>query len=269
MQMRIKGPLLAVTAGFLCVKQTWAQKCPHDPVNTAELADQMESTKDPNVILRAAAIGGPALIPELRKLSIPETSAGTVGGAAQISLAKLGDEATYAELDVELNEHGPRYSVWALERLLMVNTHDRFLMILGYLEARPEPITLGCETDACYDYVPLIFESLADVVENAPIKIKDKYRPIGSIGDWVAWSKQEKPISFTISREFQDSSNALDGKSNGDSTWRWLTSALLVIGEPCRASRSTERWAIPSMDTSVRRGRPISFGCVTTLSKRR
>jgi hypothetical protein len=45
--------------------------------NAAELTAQMESTKDPNVILRAAAIGGLALMPELRKLSIPETSSET------------------------------------------------------------------------------------------------------------------------------------------------------------------------------------------------
>lgn len=205
MQARVTGLVLALAAGLLSLEQARAQNCPHGPLNMAKLTAQMESTKDPNLILRAAAIAGPALIPELRKLSIPETSASTVGGAAQISLAKLGDEATYAELDVELNGHGRRYSVWALEKLLMVNTPRSILMILGYLEAHPEPITLGCETDACYDYVPLIFESLADVVENAPTNIKDKYRPIGSIGDWVAWSKQEKPIPFTISGEFQDS----------------------------------------------------------------
>lgn len=205
MPARITGLVLALAAGLLClVEQARAQKCPHGPVNMAKLAAQMESTKDPNLILRAAAIAGHALMPELRKLSIPKTSAETVGGAAQLSLAKLGDEASYAELDAELNGHGRRYSVWALQKLLMVNTPRSILMILGYLEAHPESIVLGCQVDACYDYVPQIYLSLADVVENAPIKIKDKYRPIGSIEGWMAWSKQEKPIPFTISGEFQD-----------------------------------------------------------------
>ena len=154
------------------------------------------------MILRAAAIGGPALIPELRKLSIPETSWNTVGGAAELSLAKLGDEATYAELDAELNGHGFRYSVGALGKLSMVNTPRSIAMILANLEAHPGPITLGCETDACYDLVPLIYESLADVVENAPIKFKGKYR--GSREDWLAWSRHEIPIPFSISGEFQD-----------------------------------------------------------------
>ena len=58
MRARIKGLVLAVAAGFCCVGQAGAQKCPRGPVNVAELIAQMESTKDPNVILRAAAVGG-------------------------------------------------------------------------------------------------------------------------------------------------------------------------------------------------------------------
>jgi hypothetical protein len=193
---------LAVAVWFFCGGRTWAQKCPRGPVNVVELSAQMESTKDPNLILRAAAIGGPALMPELRKLSIPETSSETVGGAAQASLAKLGDEATYAELDAELNGDGFRYSVWVINKRLIVNTPRSTLMILAYLAAHPGPITLGCETDACYDFVPFIFQSLADVVENVPIKINGKYRR--SLEDWLAWSKHEKPIPFSISADFQD-----------------------------------------------------------------
>ncbi len=95
-----------------------------------------------------------------------------------------------------------RYSVWAINKLLLVNTPRSTLMILAYLAAHPGPITLGCETDACYDFVPLVFQSLADVVENAPIKFNGKYR--GSLEDWLAWSKHEKPIPFSISADFQD-----------------------------------------------------------------
>jgi hypothetical protein len=79
MRARTKGLALAVAVGFFCIGQARAQKCPRGPVNAAELIAQMEATKDPNVILRAAAIGGLALMPELRKLSIPETSSETVG----------------------------------------------------------------------------------------------------------------------------------------------------------------------------------------------
>jgi hypothetical protein len=193
---------LPVAVWFFCVGQAWPQKCPRGPVNLKELSAQMEATKDPNVILRAAAIAGPALMPELRKLSIPETSSDTVGGAAQISLAKLGDEATYAELDVELNGYGFRYSVWAINKLLMVNTARSTSMILAYLAAHTGPITLGCEMDRCYDFVPVIFNSLADGLENAPIKRHGKYQ--GFREDWLAWSKHEKPIPFSISADLQD-----------------------------------------------------------------
>ncbi|HEY2460085.1 MAG TPA: hypothetical protein VGI16_04725 [Candidatus Acidoferrum sp.] len=194
--------LLFVLAWHFCSTQAVGQRCPRGPANIAELIAQMESTKDPNVILRAAAIGGPALMPELRKLAIPELAPDTVGGAAQASMAKLGDEATYAELSVELSGIGHRYSVWAIEKLLMVNTPRSISMILAYLDAHPAPITLGCEVDDCYDYVPLIFDTLADVVENAPIKIKGKYQR--SREDWLAWSKHEKAIPFSISGDFQD-----------------------------------------------------------------
>jgi hypothetical protein len=91
MLARIKELVLTVAVGFFWVGQAWAQKCPRGPVNLSELTAQMESTKDPNVILRAAAIGGQALMHELRNLPIPETSSETVGGAAEASLAKLGE----------------------------------------------------------------------------------------------------------------------------------------------------------------------------------
>lgn len=204
MRARTRGLVLVVAVGFLCSGQAWGQKCPRGPANVSELTAQMESTNDPNVILRAAAIGGLTLLPELRKLSIPEISPETLGGAAQVSLARLGDEATYAELDTELNGLGLHYlsSVWAINKLLLVNTPRSTSMILAFLDGHPGPIILGCETDACYDFVPIIFQSLADVVENAPIKSNGKYR--GSLADWLAWSKHEKPIPFSISSDLQD-----------------------------------------------------------------
>ena len=89
---------------------------------------QMESTKDANVILRAAAIGGPLLIPELRKLSLPKASVETVAGVAQASLAKLGDEVAYAQLASEL---ASKDAVSAIKKLLIVNTEKSVSMIMG------------------------------------------------------------------------------------------------------------------------------------------
>jgi hypothetical protein len=179
-----------------------AQKCPDGPIDVAALTAQMETTKDPNVILRAAAIAGHIVVPTLRKLAIPETSPETVGGAAQASLAKLGDEATYAELESELNRKDFRYTVWTIDKLLVVNTPRSIAMLMAYLNAHPGPITLGCEVDHCHDYVSAIFDAIADVVENAPIRTDGKFT--GSREDWIHWSKCEKPIPFSISEDFQD-----------------------------------------------------------------
>ena len=193
---------VSIAAALLGTGQAFGQQCPRGPIDVAGLTARMEATKDPNVVFRSAAIAGQAVVPTLRKLSIPEMSSETVGGAAQASLAKLGDEGTLAELESELNGNGFRYSVWAINKLLIVNNPRSISMILGFLDAHPGPIMLGCATDACYDYVPQIFKAIADVVENAPIKTNGKYR--GSREDWVNWWKQAKPIPFSISGDFQD-----------------------------------------------------------------
>jgi hypothetical protein len=201
---RIKNTTLAVcvAAVFFCAVRTLGQQCPRSSIDVAGLTAQMETAKDPNVIFRSAAIAGQAIVPTLRKLSKPEKSPESIAGAAQASLAKLGDEAAFAELDQELNAKGSINTVWAIDKLLIANNPRAVSMLMAYLAAHPGPIVLGCEVDACYDDVPEIFKALADVVENAPIKTKGKYR--GSREDWLYWWKHEKPIPFSISGDFQD-----------------------------------------------------------------
>lgn len=202
MNARPAVSLAAMVLALLCATHVSAQKCPHGPIDIAALTAQMETTKDPNVILRAAAIAGQKVVPALRKLSIPETAPNTVGGAAQASLAKLGDEATYAELEIELNRKDFAYTVWTIDKLLIVNTPRSISMIMAYLDAHPGPIMLGCEVDHCHDFVSAIFDALADVVENAPIRTNGEFT--GSREDWINWSKRERPIPFAIGEDFQD-----------------------------------------------------------------
>jgi hypothetical protein len=202
MNVRPAAILAVVALWLLQLAQASAQKCPQGQEDIAALTAQTETTKDPNVILRAAAIAGQKVVPTLRKLAIPETSPETVGGAAQAGLAKLGDEATYAELEIELNRKDFAYTVWTIDKLLIVNTPRSISMLMDFLSAHPGPITLGCEVDHCYDNVPLIFNALADVVENAPIRSNGKFT--NSREDWIKWSKREKPVPFSISADFQD-----------------------------------------------------------------
>jgi hypothetical protein len=191
-----------VVTALFCAGQALGQRCPRGSIDVAGLTAQMETTKDPNVIFRSAAIAGQAIVPTLRKLSKPEMAPESIAGAAQASLAKLGDAAALEELDKELNGKGSGSSVWAIDKLVIANNPRAISMIMAYLAAHPDPIMLGCEVDDCYDDVPLIFNALADVVENAPIKGNGKYR--GSRADWLDWWKREKPIPFSISGDFQD-----------------------------------------------------------------
>ena len=204
---------MAMALSLFCATHVSAQKCPHGPIDIVALTAHMETTKDPKVILRAAAIAGQQVLPTLRGLSILETSPETVGGMAQASLAKLGDEATYAELESELDRKDFAHTLWTLEKLLIVNTPRSIAMLMAYLNAHPGPITLGCEVDHCYDDVPLIFNALADVVENAPIRTNGKFT--GSREDWINWSKHEKTDSVFHQRRFAKSLRAMPGAKSG------------------------------------------------------
>jgi hypothetical protein len=197
--IRIRRSTRVVLASLVCLGQVWAQKCPlNGKVDIPQLTSQVETTKDPLVIRRAAAIAGPALLPALRKLSKPGMSFETVPGAAQASLAKLGDEVAFVELEAELKGKIGS-SLWAIHKLLLVNNPRSISMILTYLDAHPGPILLGCETDACYDDVRVIYGELADGIVNAPVQRTGRYK-----GDWLLWSKQETPLPYAISGDFQD-----------------------------------------------------------------
>ncbi len=197
--IRIRTERLAFAAFvlFWC-SGVWAQKCPHGPIDIPQLTSQIETTHDPLVVRRAAAIAGQALLPALRKVSRPGMPSDTVPGAAQASLAKLGDEVAFVELDAELKGKIGS-AIWAIHKLLIVNSPRSTSMIMSYLNAHPGPITLGCEIDACYDDVPVIYAELADGLVNAPVRRTGKYR-----GDWRLWWKHENPIPFSISGDFQD-----------------------------------------------------------------
>jgi hypothetical protein len=184
---------------------SFAQHCPYGRIDVAALTAQMEQTKDPNVILRSAAIAGQAVLPVLHRLSKPAMSLETVAGAAQVSLARLGDETAMAELSDELN--GGRAfnppSV-AIQKLLLVGNSKAIIILLNYLAAHPEPVWEGWQVDNPHDIRRGIIIGLADILEDAPIRKNGKYQ--GTIEDWVSWRKHGKlkPNPLSISGDFQE-----------------------------------------------------------------
>jgi hypothetical protein len=118
-------PRIGLLAGFAFLMTlpasgpSLAQVCPRDPIDTAELTakvtqaarqfeqyhpdhpDHSGPPVDAAIIYRSAAIGGQALIPALRRIAKPGMPPDTVPGAAQVSLAKLGDRASLDQIKQE------------------------------------------------------------------------------------------------------------------------------------------------------------------------
>src|SRR5580704_7083845 len=123
--------------GWFVVPPSFGQHCSHGRIDLAKLAAGMEETKDPNVILRSAAVAGPAVISVLRRISRPGMPLDTVPGAAQVSLAKLDDEKAMAELNEELTHRDLRVII---PKLLFVANSKSIAMLLKFLNAHPDPI---------------------------------------------------------------------------------------------------------------------------------
>jgi HEAT repeat protein len=212
MKRRITNPrcvvrrlfVLLLCSGSPAASLSFAQHCPYGRVDVAALTAQMEQTKDSNVILRSTAIAGTALLPVLRRLSKPGMSLETVPGAAQVSLAKLGDENAMAELIDELNggrSFSPPSS--AIQKLLLVGNSKAITILLNYLAAHPTPVWEGWQVDNPYDIRRGIIIGLADILEEAPIRKNGKYQ--GTLEDWVSWWKHGKlkPNPLSVSDDFQ------------------------------------------------------------------
>jgi hypothetical protein len=193
--------------GWFGVPPSFGQHCPHSRIELAKLAAGMEETKDPNVILRSAAIAGPSVISVLRRISKPGMPLDTVPGAAQVSLAKLDDEKAMAELNEELNGKSTffRDTRVAIPKLLFVDNGKSLAILLKFLNVHPDPILVGSELDNPHDLRSLLIAELADMVEYADDQAYG--RPPRSIVDWDNSWKHGKatPIPLSLSIDVQNS----------------------------------------------------------------
>jgi hypothetical protein len=165
----------------------------------------MEQTSDPNVILRSAAIAGTAVLPVLRRLSKPEMHLDTVAGAAQVSLAKLGDRQAMKELDEELNGKptfgGP---TMAIAKLLFVANGRAIKLLTTYLASHPQPIMVGYEVDNPHDLRRGLIVALSNMVEYADDRAYGKHPR--STEEWEDTWKHGKdlPIPLSLSIDLQN-----------------------------------------------------------------
>ncbi len=182
------------------------QHCPHGRIDFAKLAAGMEETRDPNVILRSAAIAGPSVIPVLRRISKPGMTLNTVAGAAQASLAKLDDEKAIAELNEELNSNNVYNGLQvAIPKLLFVDTGKSIAVLLKFLKAHPNPIIVGYERDNPYDLRNSLIVALADKVEYADDREYGKHPR--STADWDdSWkNNKDEPVPLSLSIDVHNS----------------------------------------------------------------
>ncbi len=191
--------------GWFVVPPSFGQHCPHGRIDLARLAAGMEETKDPNVILRSAAIAGPAVISVLRRISKPGMALDTVPGAAQVSLAKLDDEKAMAELNEELNGKNMYSGLRvAIPKLLFVDNGKSIAILLRFLKVHPDPIIVGYEVDNPHDLRHLLIIALADTVEYADDRTYGIHPR--SIVDWDnSWKHdKDKPTPLSLSIDSQN-----------------------------------------------------------------
>jgi len=146
----------------------------------------------------------------------------TAHGAAQVSLAKLGDEQAMKELDQELN--GKRTfgrPTTAISKLLFVANGRAIKLLTTYLAAHPEPIMVGYEVDHPYDLRHGLIVELANMVEYADDKAYGKHPR--STWEWEDSWKHGKATPF----RFPSASicririwNVSAEKLSGASRWR-------------------------------------------------
>jgi hypothetical protein len=129
----------------------------------------------------------------------------TVPGAAQVSLAKLGDEEAMKELDQELNGKrtfgGP---TGAMGKLLFVSNGRAIKLLTTYVAAHPEPIIVGYEVDNPHDLRRGLIVALSNMVEYADDRTYGKHPR--STEEWEDSWKHGKatPIPLSLSIDLRN-----------------------------------------------------------------
>lgn len=201
----------------------FAQVCPHGPVNTSELISTVSKAArqfqqyhqddqdnsgpwvPPEIIYRSAAIGGQALIPALRRVSKPGMPPNTIPGAAQVSLAKLGDRASLNEIEQDL-EFG-RSEGYPAQKLGRVGSQEAVRVLLKYFFAHAaDPSRYHDYGDYGVDDMMAVLEPLATFVRNPPTFGGPGGSASGDPKDWAAWwdHNRANPLAFSISANLHD-----------------------------------------------------------------
>jgi hypothetical protein len=204
--------LLLVASSLAGVLFAWAPKvgaqtCPHSNVYKAAPIEDVLTYNSVEVIFRSAAIAGDTIAPALLRLSKPGMTVNSVPGAAQVSLARLGDKTALGELEKELND--PNSSYKAVPKLVRVGTDSAVSILMGFLRAHVSDNSLYHDFgDYSTDIRLTLIVSLSEQLQIGPVIMPDGVHDMFSFNfeDWVTWwdRNKGKPITLSISRDFRD-----------------------------------------------------------------
>jgi len=199
-----------------------AQVCPPGRVDSAKLGQQLTQAGrqfdqfhpddpdesgppvDPDIIYRASAIGGKALVPALRGISKPWMAPDSVPGAAQVSLAKLGVEEAKQQLIEEFEAIEKPLGTaartwWAPRKLARVGNDWSVSIMMNYFVGHSGE-TAGRVSHGDYREEP----ALNGVIRELNGIIRDPPASFGiespeAISQWTAWWAKYKSGSVVWS----------------------------------------------------------------------
>lgn len=177
-----------------------AQTCHSDSVDVPSLTNQVEHASDPNTIFRAAASAGKQMVPVLRGLAKPDTAVTTISGAAQVSLAKLGDANSFSELVEGMKGKSP-----PIRKLVRVGDDRAISVLMTFLAEHQHDESLRIDFgDYSEDIREEIMDLLSKQLEIGPLVSPQHFSV--SIDDWVEWwnLKKGEPIALSISNRLRD-----------------------------------------------------------------
>lgn len=211
---------LVLAAALLSPVPALCQSCPSGPVDVARLtavvnkaarefrlydpddSDTYSHWVDEGIIYRAAAIAGEPLMPTLRRASRPGMAPDTIPGAAQVSLAKLGDHVAFSEIAMELElGNGAGYPG---TKLGMVGNREAVRTLLRYFFAHAADRNRYHNSgDYGSDDMDAVLVPLLKIVRNPPAP---GVSTTGGAKEWAAWWDQNRsnPLAFSFSSQIAD-----------------------------------------------------------------
>jgi len=176
----------------------FAQACPQDNSYQPVPLEGLLHASTPDMVLRYAAISGNDLAPSLIRLSKPGMAVDTIEGAAQVSLARLGEQSALKQLRDGLNN--PNTSFLAYPKLVRAGTDAAVADLMAYLRVHLHDDSLHHDFgDYTVDERSDIVDAISQQLQIGPMTHNGFFG--GTLQQWLDWWDQNKakPVTLSIS----------------------------------------------------------------------